>query len=123
MDIVTALSIIKGLGIIADRVEPASLIGLLEDCPGGILQGINFKGIRTIGVGLLEDWVTQNDLFKLLDGRCAMGGPGKGYVLLSELGQRLGNIGETPDKWPLVAEYSYRAAYLFNGRQLFGPGG
>jgi hypothetical protein len=54
MDIVTTLSIIEGLGVIADRAEAASLIGLLEDCPSGILQGINFESVWMIRVGLLR---------------------------------------------------------------------
>jgi hypothetical protein len=58
MDIVTMLSVIEGLRIIANRAETTSLVGLLEDCPGGILRGIDFKGVRMSGVGLLEDWVT-----------------------------------------------------------------
>jgi hypothetical protein len=37
MDIVTTLSIIKCLGVIANRVEATSHIRLLEDRPGRIL--------------------------------------------------------------------------------------
>jgi hypothetical protein len=106
MDIVTMLSVIEGLGIIADRVEAASLIGLLEDCPRCILRGIYFKGVQTIRVGLLEDGVTQNNLFELLNGSCAVGSPGEGDILLGKLSQGFGNIGETPDERSLVTEYS-----------------
>jgi hypothetical protein len=61
MDIVTALGIIECLGIVSDRVESAGLIGLLEDGSHGILRGIDFKGVWAIGVGLLEDRVTEDN--------------------------------------------------------------
>jgi hypothetical protein len=57
MDIITALSVVECLGIIPNRVKSASVIWLLQDSPSGILGGINFKGVWTIGVGLLEDGV------------------------------------------------------------------
>jgi hypothetical protein len=106
MDIITALSVIEGLGVVADRAGMTSLIGLLEDRPGCVLRGIHFKGVGMIRVRLLEDGVTQNDLFELLNGSCAVGSPGKGDILLGKFGQGLGNIGETPDEWALVAEYA-----------------
>jgi hypothetical protein len=123
MDIVTALSVIKCLGVIANRVEATSLIGLLEDRPSRILRGIHFKGVWSVGVGLLEDWVTQNDLFKLLNGSCAAGSPSEGYILLGELGQGLGNVCEATNKWSLIAENAECALDVFHGSQLFQPRG
>jgi hypothetical protein len=104
MDIVTMLGIIESLGVIADQVEVTSCVRLLEDCSSCVLRGIHFKGVWTVGVGLLEDWVTQNDLFEPLNGSCAAGSPGEGYILLCELGQGFGNVGEATDKWSLVAK-------------------
>jgi hypothetical protein len=37
MDIVTVLSIIEHLGIVADWAEATGLIGLLQDSPSGVL--------------------------------------------------------------------------------------
>jgi hypothetical protein len=74
-------------------------------------------------VGLLEDWVTQDDLLELLNGCGTAGSPGEGYILLCELGQGFGNVSEAPDKWSLVAENTECAMNLFHSGQLFQPGG
>jgi hypothetical protein len=63
MDIVIALGVVKRLRVVANRAEAASLIGLLQNGPRGVLGGINFQGVRMVGVGLLEDGITQNNLF------------------------------------------------------------
>jgi hypothetical protein len=82
MDIITTLGIVECLGIIADRAEVASLIWLLEDRSSGILRGIHLKGIWMIWVGLLEDRVTQDNLFEPLDGSGTAGSPEEGHILL-----------------------------------------
>jgi hypothetical protein len=123
MDIVTVLGVVECLGIITDQVEAASLIGLLEDGSGSILGGVYLKGIGTIGVRLEEDWVTQDNLLELLNGGGTARSPGKGRILLRELCQGFGNIGEAPDERPLVAKNTKRATNLLNSGQLFWPGG
>jgi hypothetical protein len=123
MDIITVLGIIERLGVIANRAEATSLIGLLEDCSSSILRGIDFKGIWAIGVGLLEDWIAQDNLLKPLNGCHAVGGPDEGYILLCEFGQRLSDVGKASDKWALVAEHTECAMNLLHSGQLFWPGG
>jgi hypothetical protein len=123
MDIITALSIIEHLGIIADWAEATHFIGLLEDCSHSILRGIHFQGIQMIRVGLLEDWVAQDNLLEPLNGCCTVGSPGEGYILLSEFGQGLGNVGEASDKWLLVTEHTEHTPNLFHSGQLFRPSG
>jgi hypothetical protein len=72
-------------------------------------------------VGLLEDWIMQNNLFELLDGCGTTRGPNEGCVLLGEFGQGFGNVGEAPDKRSLVTEHTQCAVDLFHSAKLFGP--
>jgi hypothetical protein len=55
MDIVTVLSVVECLGIITDGVEATSLVRLLQDGSSGILGGVDFQGVGTIGMGLLDN--------------------------------------------------------------------
>jgi hypothetical protein len=114
MDIITALSVVKCLGIITDRMEASCLVRLLQDSPHGILGGIHFEGVWTRRVGLLEDWVTQDNFFELLNGGGTVWGPNKGRIFLCELGQGFGNVGEALDERTLIAKYTERATNLFN---------
>jgi hypothetical protein len=123
MDIVTALGIIECLGIVANMAEVICFIGLLQDSPSGILWGINFQGVRTIRVGLLEDWVTQDNLLESLNGGCVAWGPDKGGILLCQLCQRLGDISEASDKGSLIAKDTEHALDLLNGGKLLRPSG
>jgi hypothetical protein len=123
MDIVTALGVIKCLRIVAHRVEAASLIRLLQDGSRGVLGGIDFEGVRTVGVGLLEDGITQDNLLESLYGFGASRGPIEGHILLREFGQRFGNVGKASDKRSLVAEHPKGASDLFHSAKLFGPSG
>jgi hypothetical protein len=123
MDIVTALSVIECLGIIANRAETPLVVGLLQDSSRGVLGGINFKGVGTSRVGLLENGVTQHDCFEPLNGSCAGQGPNKRGVLFYEHCQRFGNVGKAMDEWSLVAKDTEGAANVFNSGKLFGPGG
>jgi hypothetical protein len=75
------------------------------------------------GVGLLEDGVTQNNLFELLDGCCTVGGPDKGYILLCQFCQGFRNVGEIVDKGSLIAKDAECASNLFDSSKLFGPSG
>jgi hypothetical protein len=122
MDIVTALSVIKRLGIVTNWAEASIRIRLLQNGSHGILGGVHFEGVGMIRVGLLEDRVTQNDLFKPLDGGSAARGPYERRILLREFGQRFGNVGKTSNERSLVAENSECAADLLHSGQLFWPG-
>jgi hypothetical protein len=87
------------------------------------LGGVNFKGVWTIGVGLLEDWVTQDNLFEVLNGGCTAWGPGEGCILFCEFSERFGNIGETSDEGSLVAKDTKCAVDLLDGGKLVRPSG
>jgi hypothetical protein len=82
MDIVTALGVIHRLGVVPYRAEAASLIRLLQNGSRGVLGGVNFKGVRTVRVWLLENGITQNNRLESLYGFGASRGPSEGHILL-----------------------------------------
>jgi hypothetical protein len=123
MDIVTVLGIIEHLGIIADGAEATSVIRLLQDGSSGILGGVDFQGVGTIGVGLLDDRIAEDNFLESLNGGGAARGPHKGGILFHELHQGFSNVGKPMDERSLVAENSEHTADLFYSSQLFWPGG
>jgi hypothetical protein len=123
MDIVTALSIVERLGIITDWAEATSIIRLLQDGSSGILGGIYLQGVGSVGMGLLDNRIAQDNFLESLDGGSAARGPHKGSILLHELHQWFSNVGEPTDKWALVAKNTKRTTDLLDGGQLFRPGG
>jgi hypothetical protein len=74
-------------------------------------------------MGLLKDGVTEHDFLEPLDGGSTLWGPDKGFLLLCEFRQWFGDIGETTNKWSLVAGDPKCATDLFDSGQLFQPGG
>jgi hypothetical protein len=123
MDIITALSVVEGLGLVAHGAELFRVIWLVKDSPSRILGGINFKGVWTVGVWLLKNGVTQDNFFELFDSGCAVWGPDKGCVLLCQFCERFGDISESSDKGVLVAKDAESAVDLFYCGQLLWPSG
>jgi hypothetical protein len=74
-------------------------------------------------VRLLEDWVTQDNLFEFLNGGHAAWGPDEGCVLLCQFCEGFGNISKSSDKGALIAKDAKRAVDLFDCGKLFGPSG
>jgi hypothetical protein len=118
MDIVTTLSIVKHLGVIADRVEVTGFIRLLQDGSSSILGGINFEGIQAVRVGLLENGIIQDDFLKLLDGGGTARSSQKWSVLLCQFSEGFCNISKAMNKRLLIPEDSKCAVDLFDCGQL-----
>jgi hypothetical protein len=55
---------------------------LLQNGSCGVLGGVNFKGVRTVRVRLLENGITQNNRLEMLYGFSALRGPSEGHILL-----------------------------------------
>jgi hypothetical protein len=111
MDIVTMLSIIECLGVIADRAEATGFIWLLQDGSSSILGGVDFEGIWVVRVGLLENGIAQDDFLKSLDGSSIARSPQKWSVLLCHFSEGFCNIGKATN---LISKDSKCAADLFD---------
>jgi hypothetical protein len=74
-------------------------------------------------VGLLDDEIAQDNFLESPNCGSAVWGPNEGCVLLCELGQGLGNVGEALDEGSLVTKNAKCATDLFYCGKLFQPSG